>query len=216
MTGTALFSAIIYDIEPMPMPRLAHGFRTKRDNQYFKYKADMVKEVHRLIKNITPIDFPCQMKILFKLTHNRRADLDNFLKGACDFLQDAGIFVDDRLIHRVDAIKRHGCLRPSISFCIFPWEEGGIATELDLPPESSASLPNPPRGRVKKTPAIRTESPCGASEAKKGRRTRRERIREIAEAISIPWPEPEKPKRGRPKGSKNVAPKSSARARGKK
>ena len=68
----------------------------------FKAQASRIARQQFIWKFIEPFSHPVSVKIRFYPPDKRVRDLDNYLKALLDAITEAGIWVDDRLVHELN------------------------------------------------------------------------------------------------------------------
>jgi Holliday junction resolvase RusA-like endonuclease len=98
------------EIDPIPKARMTrYGKNTRQARRTLSYQEALAWELRKQLTEIrgqgsavprSLFPDPCLLELsaIFSVTHNRRADLDNYLKALKDALKWAGIIKDDSQI----------------------------------------------------------------------------------------------------------------------
>jgi len=94
----------------IPPAKANQYFQTKRGIRFIpkriKEAIDDAVYILSKFKPENPIDFPCQLYVIYTLPNRRKRDLDNLNKTLQDCLEKAGVVKDDSLFFRIISEKR--------------------------------------------------------------------------------------------------------------
>ncbi len=94
----------------LPPPKTNRYLQTKSGKRFIpariKQAIDDAIYILSQLKPEKPIDFPCQLYVVYTLPNKRKRDLDNLSKTLQDCLEKAGVVKDDTLFFRTINEKR--------------------------------------------------------------------------------------------------------------
>ena len=120
----------------IPPPKTNRYLQTKNNIRFIPRRIkEAIDDAVYILSQFAPkkpINYPCQLYIVYTLPNKRKRDLDNLSKTLQDILEKAGIIEDDTLFYRVINEKKIIKGKEQIDIVIYPVNEKIILQNLEV------------------------------------------------------------------------------------